>query len=276
VLLALRSLDGLTEDQVLDLLGEPYQATIYLTTKDAPNAPINPKFASLPKYLVYPVDWRDVNPSDTLPKVRVTDFGQSFLTTNTPPPTKFGIPLNYRAPELTFQVSSSAAMDLWSLGCTLFEIRTGKRLFNIFPGLSGIDKSGYLEELAAILGRPPEPWWSLWPRRGDSVIEESGDSTYSKVNLRFRTTDMAWYQRAQSIREYVAFCHDCSDHQGQKCPETLHEIVPEEESGAMSDVIEKLVRYKPEERIAAQDVLDGEWLRVAQFDASALSAVVAY
>jgi serine/threonine-protein kinase SRPK3 len=155
-------------------------------------------------------------------------------------------------------------MDLWSLGCTLVEIRTGKRLFNIFPGLVGIDVRGYLGDLAAILGRPPEPWWSLWPKRGDSVIEETGDSTGSKVNFNCRTLDDPWYRRARSIREYISFCHDCSDHQGKRCPETLHEIVSEDEAGAMADVIEKLVRYKPEERMAAQDVLDHEWLRVAQ------------
>jgi serine/threonine-protein kinase SRPK3 len=81
VLLGLRSLDGLEENEVLDLLGEPYQATVHLTTRGAPNAPINPKYADLPKYLVYPVDWRDVDPRDILAKVHVTDFGLSFSTT---------------------------------------------------------------------------------------------------------------------------------------------------------------------------------------------------
>lgn len=263
VLLSLRSLDGLDENEVLDLLGEPYQATIYLTTKDAPNAPINPKFAFLPKYLVYPVDWRYVNTSDILPKVRVADFGQSFFTNNTPPPTQFGIPVDYRAPELTFEISSSVAMDLWALGCTLFESRTGERLFRIFPGFTGIDKHEYLMELAAILGKPPEPWWSLWPGRGSSVIDGIDDPTGSEVKFKFRRHDTLWRQRARSVRECIAFGHKCSTHGYQTCPRTLHKIVSHNETGDMADLIERLLRYNPGERIAAHDVLDHSWLTVS-------------
>jgi serine/threonine protein kinase len=96
------------------------------------------------------------------------------------------------------------------------------------------------------------------------VIGGSGDSPGSKVKFRYRRHDFAWYQRARSIRECIAFSHDCSDHQGQKCPKTLHEIVSKKEAGAMVDLIERLLRYNPEGRMAAQDVLDHEWLRVAQ------------
>lgn len=227
---------------MLDLLGEPYQATIHLTRRDTPNAPINPKFADMPKYLVYPVDWEEVDPDDIPQKVCVIDFGQSFLATDAPLPTKFGIPIHYRAPELTFELSSSIAMDLWSLGCTLFEIRTGQRLFNIFPGLGGVDKRGYLRDVAALLGRPPEPLWSLWPRRWDDVIQETADSTGSKLvyKRRSRMNDM-WYSRARSIRDYIAFCHECGDHSGQKCSQTLYEIVAKDEVATMADVIQKLV-----------------------------------
>lgn len=271
-LLGLRSLDGLDESEVLDLIGgEPYQATIHMTTKDAPDAPINQKFEHLPKYLVYPVDWRDVKPSLILPKVRLTDFGQSFLTSSVPPPSEFGIPPDYRAPELAFELSSNIAMDLWSLGCTLVEIRTGQRLFNIFPGLTGADNRTYIEDLAAILGKPPDPWWSLWPRRADSVIEGTGQPTGSKVTFKGRARPTIWFQRARSIREYIVSCHDCSKHQqrlssrsqprmSKGCPETLHEIVPKDEAEVMVDLIEKLVTYKPEDRMAAQDVLDHGWL----------------
>ncbi|POR37676.1 Uncharacterized protein TPAR_02128 [Tolypocladium paradoxum] len=102
--LGLRGLDGLDEER---------------DSRPTPEVPY------APKYLVYPPNFGDVNLSAISPRTQVIDFGQSFDTCQRPPPAAFGIPANYAAPEVVLDSSGSIAMDRWSLGCTLYEIRLG-------------------------------------------------------------------------------------------------------------------------------------------------------
>ena len=52
--------------------------------------------------------------------------------------------------------------DIWALGCTLFEIRTGRKIFDTFDD----DQDEYLCKLAMMVGKLPEPWWSTtWEAR---------------------------------------------------------------------------------------------------------------
>jgi serine/threonine protein kinase len=149
VLLELQGLDGLDEEQVLALLGEPETTDIHIRKDSHPT----PEMPHAPKYLVYPVDFRDVSLSVISPRAQVIDFGQSFDTSQGPPPAAFGIPANYAAPEVVLDNSGSTAMDLWSLGCTLYEIRLGQRLFDVFQ-LLALSKKSYMDEIASLLGEP--------------------------------------------------------------------------------------------------------------------------
>ena len=75
----------------------------------------------------------------------------------------------YRSPELILDKLAGIVSDLWALGCTLFEIRTGRRLFSPFDG-KGDD---YLEAMVDILGALPEPWWSsTWKDRRNLYKDE--------------------------------------------------------------------------------------------------------
>lgn len=44
-------------------------------------------------------------------------------------------------------------MDLWSLACTLYEVRVGQQLFDV-PQLIGVDERDYEEEISTVLGKP--------------------------------------------------------------------------------------------------------------------------
>lgn len=149
ILLELHNLNGLDEEQVLALLGEPETMDVHMR-KDSHLAPEMPY---APKYLVYPVDFGDVSLSIISPRAYVIDFGQSFDTSQGPAPAAFGIPANYAAPEVILDSSCSIAMDLWSLGCTLYEIRLGQRLFDVFQ-LIALSKTSYVDEIASVLGSP--------------------------------------------------------------------------------------------------------------------------
>ena len=61
-------------------------------------------------------------------KVKLTDFGSSFTFDNKPTDeiqTRY-----YRAPEIILNNEYNHKIDVWALGCTIFELLTGKMLFD--------------------------------------------------------------------------------------------------------------------------------------------------
>lgn len=147
ILLGLQSLDGLPEEQVLAQLGEPEKEIIHIREDSLPT----PDIPYAPKYLVYPVDFHDTSPSFILLRAVVIDFGQAVeAAAEKAPP---GIPANYAAPEVILQGSGGQEMDLWSLACTLYEVRVGQQLFDV-PQLIGVDERDYEEEISTVLGKP--------------------------------------------------------------------------------------------------------------------------
>jgi serine/threonine-protein kinase SRPK3 len=77
----------------------------------------------------------------------IIDFGKSFEASN--PSEDLGIPEIYCSPELDWGMGS----DLWALGCTLFEIRAGSKLFNMFDD----DMDDHLYYMVLLLGKLPQP-----------------------------------------------------------------------------------------------------------------------
>ena len=150
--------DGLAEDQVLAILGEPSRNPVLNRAGEVNTAP------TAPGYLVYPVKWHTVDKSLFLKTPRLIDFGESFDVSSDAPEYP-GTPPPYRSPELILEDAAGIPSDLWALGCTLFEIRTGRKLFDLFDD----EDDEYLDAMCQILGKLPEPWWSTtWERR--SVI----------------------------------------------------------------------------------------------------------
>lgn len=101
-----------------------------------------------PQYLVYPVRWCDVDSRHISPEPCLIDFGESFKASD--PPEDLGIPAPYRSPEIILEKTAGVGSDLWALGCTLFEIRTGRKMFNLFDD----DDDAYLDAMVQVLGPP--------------------------------------------------------------------------------------------------------------------------
>lgn len=57
--------------------------------------------------------------------------------------------LYYRAPEVIFQFRYGVSIDIWSYGCVMYELATGKPLF------SAVDEDCLVEMHKALLGLPP-------------------------------------------------------------------------------------------------------------------------
>ena len=99
---------------------------------------------------------RDIKPDNILLSrktgiLKICDFGMArYFTVPMRPYTKGVVTLWYKAPELLVSNPYDLSIDIWSVGCILFEIVTGVPLF---PG------DGYMDQLMKIiqvLGTPAE------------------------------------------------------------------------------------------------------------------------
>ncbi|KAH7133697.1 kinase-like domain-containing protein [Dactylonectria macrodidyma] len=245
-----RGFDGLTEGEVLQILGAPTQNPIF----DGPV--MGHAEPTAPQYLVYPVEWEHVAKEYISEQSCLIDFGQSFEVANTPE--YLGIPGPYRSPELMLDNSMGFGTDLWALGCTLFEIRTGRKLFCPFDN----DDEDYLDLMVQILGKLPEPWWSTtWETRKTfwkDELDEQGRAIPTVAEPPppadgiTRIIHPSVAQGARSLTEklrpglwYLS--------------ENIHRDIPQKEMDVFSDLLGKLLRYTPGDRISAAAALDHEW-----------------
>lgn len=250
ILLKLQCLDGLDEEEVIEMLGKP--ETTKVRVRKSPSS--TPAITGAPDYLVYPVDYDDADPSLISTEAYVTDFGQSFDISEDALPTSSGIPADYRAPEMVLSQTAGIEMDLWSLGCTLFEIRTGRRLFSVFQ-LLRFDGAAYLLELAPLLGKPPEAWLVPWKKKLRALLSGPDGDSKAEPSINTIKSEAA---RCRAIEEEIEASIRCT---GEDCAHGPHEPISGDEARIFSDLLEKLLRWIPEERLASSKVLEHEWFK---------------
>lgn len=80
-------------------------------------------------------------------KIKIIDFGSSFIGQND---SHFYVQSRYyRAPEVILGLTYDINIDIWSLGCMVYELFVG---YPLFPGKNNYDQ---IERIIRILGDPP-------------------------------------------------------------------------------------------------------------------------
>jgi len=105
---------------------------------------------------------KEVDPKLLSDQIMIIDFGIAFLQDQSSP--SIGTPKSYCAPEFLFNDGRSVSSDIWALGCTIFEIRTGCYLFR-YKGAPSRNQS--LIAMIKVLGTLPEFWWDKWEEGRD-------------------------------------------------------------------------------------------------------------
>ncbi|OJD18373.1 CMGC/SRPK protein kinase [Emergomyces pasteurianus Ep9510] len=164
VLYSAPAVSQLSEDEIMSYLGKPVTGRVRMTDGQSSSP-------SMPSYLVRPVSIRgdDMN-------VRITDLGNAFFHEN--PPSCLSTPWHVRAPESVYAQPLDKNVDMWSIGCLIFEIITGRTFMDSFL----TDRIDMIVGLKRVLGQPPSKWHDSL----ESNVQNMLDST--------PTRDMEFYQ----------------------------------------------------------------------------------
>ncbi|KAJ5130802.1 uncharacterized protein N7515_006841 [Penicillium bovifimosum] len=154
--------DDLAEDRFIGMLGKPEIG--YVQRRDGKCLE-----AGVPEYIVRPASYRN-HSWNLAQNAKIIDFGESFSLTAVPE--TLHTPLSVRAPEVIFQDHIDYRVDLWSMGCMLFELFAGQPPFDTFLITSPI-LVGQMREMAT--DELPERWQDKWNtmKMGDVMATES-------------------------------------------------------------------------------------------------------
>jgi serine/threonine protein kinase len=184
----------------------------------------------------------------------ISDYGQSYSIACPPKDYGPGTVLNYLSPETRFEERTGFEADIWALGCAIFEIRAGTPLFEPFFGCD----TDILRQTVETLGRLPDPWWSSFEERAQ-WFEEDGEPRSVEAQER----DGILLQAIKSsIREKLCSIgteDDPPDFDEGPMVEKPGVGLDEGEAELLEDLLHKILRYRPEERIGMREVVEHPW-----------------
>lgn len=209
--------------------------------------------------------------------IMITDFGEAYHISQGRTPT--GIPMCYSAPEAELKgYEKGFGTDIWALGVSIGEIRQGSVLFDEYSMVE------YTQSLEELLGPLPEPYRSVWIERGyrprgvhrpaseipptepvsmtqksllsrlKENLEENGYATFLERVVRNKNGFLRTIQEGEILRENET---DAGD--GWK---RIEYQTPPKEADQLVDLLTKIFKWNPAERLSASEVLAHPWLQV--------------
>lgn len=156
--------------------------------------------------------------------------------------------------------------DIWALGCTLFEIRTGRKLFDTFDD----DQDEYLCKMAMMLGKLPEPWWSTTWEARKLFFEDNVDNDGHVVEIRKELLHIGGGEiRFEASALQIPEPRSIKDaiipglYYENRCgPGGVRHGISQEETDLLSDLLLKILRYNPKERLTASQIVDHPWFKL--------------
>ncbi|KAI0190627.1 kinase-like domain-containing protein [Xylaria flabelliformis] len=258
------ALSQLDRAQMLELVEEP-EAYEVQTVSGVDPRPRGPEYCVLP----LTSEWCE---KLIVEEIAITDFGESFLMSSARQST--GIPTSYAAPEILFRQPVGIEVDIWSLACTFYEIRTGRSLFGGSFWGSAFERVVY--ELEVMLGPLPNLYKKVWDDEGckgpDHIvkaIEDAGSivkmaATCSLASLNCARTDITddtGYNdvfEAKLGKKRIQY-PPCIGEGVDKPP--VEYRYEDEEVRDLANLLRQMLQYHPENRISAEVIKGHRWLK---------------
>ncbi|PYI03357.1 kinase-like protein [Aspergillus sclerotiicarbonarius CBS 121057] len=209
-------MDNIPEHEFIKILGKPDIGHVHRNDGRS----LGP---GIPEYIVRPARTCSWPLSHT---IKIIDFGESFSQQNVPQ--TLHTPLVVRAPEVIFQDRLDYRIDLWSLGCMLFELFVGQPPFDsLFTTPKNL-----VDQMQQITNEAlPERWQDIREKLpGGAIMESSGPGL-------------------QEWLEQVYFDGE------QNADLTKEDIVK------LGQIIQRLLRFEPSARASVKELLNDPWFR---------------
>ncbi len=242
VLLRLANIDEWSPDDVIRHLDSPVKDEVFKFSGGKPGI-------SAPEYIVQPTSFSSIAPRYISENIILIDLGEAFLESSVPPK-GVGTPVSYCSPELILQGKASRWSDVWALSCTMFEMRSGFPLFESFVGSA----SEVLQEMVRVLGPPPEPWLPLFEQH--DIIDDQNNAFHRSL-LGERIAEV---MNDETIFEDATNTPLSTQPASELLLEPSGAKVPQEEANQLADLLQKTLKYTPEERLLADVIAKHRWL----------------
>ncbi|KAJ3258584.1 Dual specificity tyrosine-phosphorylation-regulated kinase 1A [Chytriomyces hyalinus] len=222
--------------------------------------------------------------SEKSQSVKVIDFGSSCFFNErayTYIQSRF-----YRSPEVILGHSYTTAIDMWSLGCILYELFSGEPLF------SGQNEHDQLLKIMDLMGLPPKEWLeasashklaAMFTRTSSDEIKGPNftrNSSNKPENTALRPNIPSTFQsRRQTFSELLQSKFQKMLQQGHHSPGRLSSALKKNGSGALQDdtlyaysalsadfemfrsLLTKMLVYDPRDRITPEEALRHAFFR---------------
>ncbi|KAF5576745.1 kinase domain-containing protein [Fusarium pseudoanthophilum] len=224
-------LDHLSIQQVYEKYYKPDPYSVTRADGQPVTSPSVPENVYTPNWLGKPSD------EVLLPEARLwlADFGTAFNPSQETRLLSY-THLQNRPPEAVFDSTKplTFSSDIWSLGLMVWECMGS----GPFMGGFLFDEDEVIADQVDALGPLPHEWWEKWETR-TNVLTEDG-------------------KRKGGIETWPLQKRFDLDIQR----ETKAEKLDDQESRAFLDMVKGMLRFRPEERLTADQVLRSEWMRV--------------
>ena len=166
-------------------------------------------------------------------QVVIADFGEAFFPAV--PPKQLHTPILLLPPELLFHEPLGPAIDVWTLGCTLYNLLGERDLFEGFMP----DEDHVIAEMISTLSNLPQRWWDRWEKKADFFLQ-----------------DGSW--NSDTHRAHAPWSRPLSERLGLMGREG--EFGPDE-MASLEKMLRAMLAYEPDQRITAKYVVASEWMR---------------
>ncbi|KAI1760829.1 kinase-like domain-containing protein [Hypoxylon sp. FL1150] len=271
ILVRLGDISHIGKQEMLDLLGEPEREDVYASDVDpAPMAP---------KYKVVPITTKALGRLGMVDELVIADFGEAFRPSEEDVQWS-GIPLQFAAPEAALRCKPQLPSDIWSLACDMLLSVTNVGLVDPVR-----NTCAYVAFLEAALGALPEPYRTAHIDHLKETLEDSGEDWKDYVGSGNKGNPQAYipedsdnllqimsepsfynsikrnYNEGATQYGYENPIHILLARSGGSTP--IDEATPtplsDEEIQLLGDLLIKMIKYDPAERLDIDGVLRHEW-----------------